>query len=197
MERRNVKNIRVIRRLLERPDGQWTRYSLAKASGCSRQWVILMLRKLEAAHLVKETRVEDRLGLARFGAALLPDPVRVAEFYVQDPVEFLERHAKSYAITTYFGEDRVTHYLFPTRCDAYVTQEEFPGVARAIIGLGLLGRGNLRLMVPVDPSVIRDARGVRGACVVPLGQLMMDLIKEGGVCDVAVEEMVNRDVRAY
>jgi hypothetical protein len=91
----------------------------------------------------------------------------------------------------------VTHYLFPSRCDAYVTHEKFIGLGRDVIGHGLLGRGNLRLIVPVDPLIIKEARDVKGTRVVALGQLMIDLVKEGAVCEEAVAEMVRRDVRPY
>ena len=197
MERRNVKNVRIIRHLLERPDGQWTRYGLAKAAGCSRQWVIQLLRKLEPRHLVNGTKVLDRMALARYGASISPKPERVADFFIQGPVAFLKERTSEYAITTYFGEDRVTHYLFPSRCDAYVTNDQFIGLGRDILGHGLLGRGNLRLIVPADPIIIKEARDVKGTRVVALGQLMIDLVKEGAVCEEAVAEMVRRDVRPY
>jgi DNA-binding Lrp family transcriptional regulator len=195
MNRRNIKIIRIIKRLLEKPNGQWTKYGLAKASGCSRQWVIELLRTLEKAGLVSGTRVTDKMGLVRLGASIAPGPLRVLDCYHQGPVELLKRLGVEYALTTTYAENEVTKHLFKTRCDAYVTEAAMKKLWGIIIKEGLLGKGNLRLMIPTDPDVISEASVVRTIRIVSLGQLMLDLMKEGGVCVQAVEEMVKRDVR--
>lgn len=195
MERRNIKNIRIIRRLLERPDGSWTKYALAKASGASQPFGVKVIRQLEKMGLVKGTKVTDMAGLARHGADIMPRPLLVVEFYVPEPVDFIRKHAKRYALTTYFAENQVTHHLFPTRCDAYVTGSALKELKKAVMKEGLIGNGNTRLIVPVDESIIDEARDIRGVLVVSLGQLMLDCVREGGVCMEAFELMVNRDVR--
>jgi hypothetical protein len=195
MDRRNVKNIRIIRRLLDDPHRKWTKYGLAKASGCSRQWVIQFLRSLEGRNVVKGTRVRSVLGLAKLGAGMLPEPMNVANMYHPDPVRLLGRLGEDYAVTTYFGENQLTHHLFLTRYDAYVTEEAFRAAREAVSKEGLIGGGNLRLMIPVDDMIIKEASNIRGVRVVSVGQLMLDLVKEGGVAMQAAEEMVKRNVR--
>jgi hypothetical protein len=195
MERRNIKNVRIIRRLLERPDGSWTKYALAKASGASQPFGVKVVRQLEGLGLVKGTRVIDMEGLARHGAGIMPRPLLVVEFYVPEPADFIKKHAKLYALTTYFAENQVTHHLFPTRCDAYVTGPALKMMKKAVMKEGLIGSGNTRLLVPVDEAIIDEAIEIRGVRVVSMGQLMLDLVREGGPAMEAFEMMVSRNVR--
>jgi hypothetical protein len=195
MERRNIKNVRIIKRLLERPDGSWTRYAIAKACGASQPFGVKVVRQLEKMGFVKGTRVTDMAGLARHGAGIMPRPLLVAEFYVTDPVDFIQKNAKRYALTTYFAENQVNHHLFPTRCDAYVVGSTLDNMKKAVLKEGLIGSGNTRLIVPVDEGIIDEAQEIRGVRVVSLGQLMLDLVREGGVAMEAFEMMVRRNVR--
>lgn len=195
MERRNIKNIRIIRRLLERPDGSWTMYALAKDSGASQPFGVKMIRKLESMGFVSRTKVTDLAGLARYGASIIPGPLVTANFYIPEPVEFLKKSNERYAITTYFAENLVTHHLFPSRCDAYMTAEGLNRTRKRLWKKGLAGAGNLRLMIPVDERIIDEARVIHGTSVVSFGQLMIDLVKEGGVCIEAFDILVNRHVR--
>lgn len=190
-----MKNVRIIKHLLQRPDGEWTKYGLAKASGCSRQWIIYFLRKLEGIGLVTGTKVNDIMGLAKYGASILPPPIRSVEFHHQHPLEALKAAKNEYAITTTYAENEITYHLFKTRCEAYVTEAALKRVWKKAVKEGLLGRGNLRLIVPVDPMVITEAFIIRGLRIVSQGQLMIDLMKWGGVGVQAVEEMVRRNVR--
>jgi hypothetical protein len=195
MERRYIKNVRIIRRLLERPDGSWTKYALAKASGASQPFGIKVVSQLEKLGLVKGTRVTDMEGLARHGARMMPKPLLMAEFYIPEPVDFLKKHAPRYALTTYFAENQITHHLFPTRCDAYVSGPALNGMRRAVLKEGLIGGGNTRIIVPVDEAIIAEATEIRGVRIVAPGQLMLDLVREGGPAMEAFEMMVNRYVR--
>lgn len=194
MERRNIKNVRIIKRLLERPDGSWTKYALAKQSGASQPFGVKVIRQLEEKGLVKGTRVTDMEGLARYGSGIGPGPLMVVEFYIPEPVEFLKKNTGEYAITTYFAENMVTHHLFPSRCDSYVTGQAFERLRMRVLEEGLVGGGNTRLMVPVDETVVDEAEVIRGVRTVTLGQLMLDLVREGGVCMEAFEMMVRRNV---
>jgi hypothetical protein len=107
----------------------------------------------------------------------------------------LSQVGEEYAITTTYAENEISHHLFKTRCDAYVTEEALKRLWSKIVKEGLLGRGNMRLMIPADKNVIKEASQVHDIRVVSVGQLMIDLMKEGGVCVQAVEEMVKRHVR--
>ncbi|MDG6913081.1 MAG: hypothetical protein JRN35_08400 [Nitrososphaerota archaeon] len=195
MGRTNIKNVRVIKRLLERPGGGWTKYGLAKAAGCTQPWVIEFLRGLEKRGLVDGTKVVDQMALAKLGASIARGPLNTVECHHQHPVELLKAMGSDYAVTNTYAENEVTHLLFRTRCDVYVTEPAMKWLLERIRKEGLLGRGNLRLMIPCDPAVITEASVIREVRIVSRGQLMLDLMKEGGVCVQAVEEMVKQDVR--
>ena len=194
MNRRNVKNVRIVKRLLERPDGTWTKYSLAKASGCTRQWVIQLIRKMEELGLVMGTKVKDPMGLIRYGAKATPKPLKVLNIFHTEPIEFVRKHTDRYAFTTYSAENMVTHHLFPHRYDVYLDMDTMHRVYERTFIEGWLGMGNTRLIVPVDETIVDDVRLVDDVRVVGMGQLMIDLVKEGGVAEEAVQEMVRRDV---
>ena len=194
MQRRNVKNVRIVKRLLERPDGTLTKYRLAKQCGCTRQWVIQLLRRLEDRGLVRGTRVRDVIGLARYGAEVTPSPIRVLNLFHSDPVAFVTKNTDRYAFTTYWAENLVTHHIFPSRYDAYVDMGTLTALHERAFDEGWLGAGNTRLIVPVDPWTLDDVQEVSGVTLVGMGQLMIDLVVEGGVCEEAVHEMVRRDV---
>ncbi|MDG7029798.1 MAG: hypothetical protein JRN38_06075, partial [Nitrososphaerota archaeon] len=121
MGRTNIKNVRIIKRLLERPGGKWSKYALAKAAGCSQPWVIEFLGGLERRGLVEETKVVDRMALAKFGASIARGPRNTVECHHQHPVELLKTMGSDYAVTTTYAENEFTHLLFKTRCDVYVT----------------------------------------------------------------------------
>jgi hypothetical protein len=118
----------------------------------------------------------------------------VVEFYIPEPVEFLRKNAAEYAITTYFAENMVTHHLFPSRCDAYVAEYTFSQLRAKILEQTLVGGGNTRLIVPVDKDVVNEVMVIRDVRIVSMGQLMLDLVREGGVCVEAFEMMVKRNV---
>ena len=194
VKRRNVKNVRMIKRLLERPDGSWTKYKLARASGCTRQWVIQYIRKLEEMDLVHGTRVKDAMGLARHGAKATPRPLKVLNLFHTGPIEFVKQNTDRYAFTTYSAENLTTHHLFPSRYDVYLDMDAMHRIYERTFIEGWLGMGNTRLIVPVDELILDDVRKVGDVQVVGMGQLMIDLVREGGVAEEAVREMVRRDV---
>jgi len=65
---RGRKRERVLRVLLNEPDGSLTKYKIAKLSECSREWVIEFLRKLEEQGIVKDTKVHDYNKLTEYWA---------------------------------------------------------------------------------------------------------------------------------
>lgn len=194
MNRRNIKNVRVVKRLLERPDGSWTKYKLAKTSGCSRQWVIQLLRKLEDMDLVRGTKVKDIMGLARYGARTTPKALKVLNLFHTEPIEFVRSNTERYAFTTYSAENLTTHHLFPSRYDVYLDMDTMHTIYERTFIEGWLGMGNTRLIVPVDDWILDDVTKIGDVLVVGIGQLMIDLVKEGGVAEEAVHEMVRRNV---
>ena len=63
---RGVIRERVIRVLLNEPEGTLTKYRLAKKAACSFSWLHEFLGKLEESRLVKNTEVTDYSGLVKY-----------------------------------------------------------------------------------------------------------------------------------
>lgn len=187
---RNVKNLRIIRVLLGRPNGGLTKYGLAKRAGCSKSWVIEFLKKIEAKNLAAGTRVLDFDGLVDYYIKMAPGNVYF-DFFVQDPIRFLKESGLDYALTTYGAENYVGHHLFPSRYDVYVKQGDIDKwKALVVSGGGLFGKGNLRLIMANDEAVFGETINVSGIDVVSMPQLLIDLRREGGVCMEAYNLLV-------
>jgi len=65
VKRRGWIRERILRILLNEPDGTLTMYKVAKEAGCSFSWVHEFLGKLEVIMLVEGTRVRNYEGLVR------------------------------------------------------------------------------------------------------------------------------------
>lgn len=181
MEKRNIKNLRIIRILLSNPEGTLTKYRIAKSAECSVPWVIEFLRKLEEKKLVKKTKVLDTDGLIDYYIQAMPK-IKHFDFYAQEPVNLLKKIKLQYALTTYIAENYVSHHLFPSRYDIYIKEEDVERWKEAILKNGMLGKGNFRLMLAYDEKIFAESASMKGINVVSLPTLMIDLKKEGGVC---------------
>jgi len=188
---RGRKRERVLRVLLNEPGGSLTKYGIAKLSECSREWVIEFLRKLEAQGLVKQTRVLDYGGLIGFWSGVRSEPEHW-DYMLREPLEFLRKMELSYALTTYQGENLLQRYLFPSRTDFYICEEDREEWHRRIAaGGGLVGKGNLRILV-TDRHVFYNATRRQGLTVVSVPQLIVDLLSEGGPCVEAAQLLVEK-----
>ena len=190
---RNIKNVRIVKVLLANPKGTLTKYVIAKMAACSKPWVIEFLASLEKKKLVKKTKVTDFNALVDYCIGLMPK-LKYFNFYVQDPVSFLKKSKMDYALTTYGAENYTSHHLFPSRYDAYIKEEHLNKWKSLIIKNGLLGKGNLRLIAANDEKIIKEAILIKGARIVSIPQLLIDLKREGGVCVEAYNILVKRYV---
>ena len=171
---------RIIRVLLNHPDGSLTKYRVAKLSQCSIGWTMEYLGTLSRKRLVKGTRVLDFRGLVEFWSAIARRP-RPYDFFASDPEELLEGAGLEYALTTYRAENLLNHYLFPARTDVYIHAGDFAEWKKAVsVAGGLVGSGNLRLLVD-DDHVLYNRQRIRGLWVASTPQVLLDLRREGGV----------------
>jgi len=184
----------VLRILLNEPDGNLTRRKIAKLSECSRQWVIEFLRKLETESLVKQTKVLDYGKLIQYWSRVRLEPLH-SDYMLRTPLELLRKAELMYALTTYQAENLIQHYLFPSRTDFYILEEDRMKWHDLIVTEGgLVGRGNARVLL-ADEHVFYKARKLQELTLVSLPQLIVDLIAEGGPCLEAAQlltEKVNR-----
>jgi len=188
-----MKRERILRVLMNDPGGNLTKYKLAKLSETSKSWIIDYLRILENDKLVKGTKVLKKEKLLDHWFSITQAP-RHYDFFVQSPKEFLQDVKLDYALTTYMAENMLNHYLFPSRTDIYIREEDLPEWQRKISQNGLVGKGNLRLLI-YDGHSMYGKKKINGMWVASVPQVLIDLRREGGVCLEAYDMMMDKYVR--
>ena len=190
MKRRGRVRERILRILLNEPDGTLTMYKVAKRAKCSFSWVHEFLGKLEATGLVDRTEVRDYAGLIYYWREVKSKPDK-KEYMHRNPLSLLKETELQYALTTYQAENIVQHYLFPSRIDLYIRKKDEAEWHELITGEGLVGKGNLRLLL-ADDHVFYGSFERDDLKVVSLPQLIVDLFDEGGVCVEAAEKLLEK-----
>ena len=193
MARDNAKARRIILELLHCPDGSLTKYRLGKETETNISWVIGLLRKLEDKKLVKVTKVLDVDKLIDYYLTIEKQP-KYFDFFIQQPEEYFLAQKKTHLLTTYAAENNISHHLFLTRFDAYVKEEEIQVWKEELFKKGLIGKGNVRLIVAHDNYIFKFIQKLRGLHVVTVPLLLIDLKREGGVCMQAYEYLVKKYV---
>ena len=181
---------RIVRVLLNEPEGTLTKYRLAKNADCSFPWVHEFLRKLEELGLVRDTKVTDYSGLVKYWLDVKTKPEK-KEYMHKDPTSMIKKAQLPYALTTYQAENLVQHYLFPSRTDLYIKTEDIKKWHTLIISGGLTGKGNMRLLI-TDSHVFYNSFKRQGLDVVSIPQLIVDLFEEDGVCTEAAEKLLEK-----
>ena len=179
--------------LLDHPEGSLTKYKIAKLAECAKPWVIEFLRKLEEKKIVRKTTVLDFNKLVDYYIEIMPK-MKHFEFFVQEPLKLLKESKLDYALTTYGAENFTSRHLFLSRYDVYIKEEDLDKWKSLIIKKGLLGKGNLRLILAHDHAIFEEAKEIKGIRIVSMPQLLIDLKGEGGVCIEAYNILVQRHV---
>lgn len=190
VRKRGIKRERIIRVLLNKPSGNITAYRVAIESQCSHSWVHEFLKKLETKELIKRTQVVNYVGLLNCWRKIRVKPEKKA-FMHKKPLDLLRKTNLEYALTTYQAENMIQHYLFPTRTDIYIKKEDFEKWKELITIKGLVGKGNLRLLLK-DDHVFYASFKKQGFKIVSRPQLIIDLFDEGSVCTEAAEMLLNK-----
>jgi hypothetical protein len=188
--KRGIMRERIIRVLLTDPDGSLTKYQLAKKAECSFPWTHEFLGKLDALGLAEGTRVKNYTGLLKYWLEVKVKPEK-REYMHRDPISFVKKAGMPYALTTYQAENLVQQYLFPSRTDLYIKGEHTEKWHQLIATEGLIGKGNLRLLM-TDDHVFYGSFQRRGLTIVCIPQLIVDLLEEGGVCTEAAEKLIEK-----
>ena len=174
------KRERIIRMLLDYPDGSLTAYRIHIKAECSEQWASSYIKKLEKINLIKKTKVINIYGLFEHWLKIRP-PLEYAEYHLQkDPLVVIKKSNLSYALTTYQADNIVHRYLFPTRTDFYIIKDDLNSWHKTLISNGLIGAGNTRIII-ADPHLIKNSIKKNGYNIVTKPQLICDLFMEGGV----------------
>lgn len=184
---------RILRVLLNTPDGSLTKYRLAKLSGANISWVIETLRNLEKQNFVKATRVVDYAGVVIDWREWKTRP-KSREYMVQEPLDLLKDAKLKYALTTYYAENLVQGYLFQSRVDIYINPEDLEGWHRTLAEKGLVGKGNVRILM-ADKHVFYNSIEKNGLVLVSIPQLIVDLLEEGASAAEAAEMLIEKEAK--
>lgn len=187
---RGQKQEQILRVLLTEPK-PLSKNELSKRAGCTRQWIILFLRELEKDYLVKKTKILNRKKLLKYWLELHQKPKKYREYMVKDPLKFLKNTKLAYVLTTYQAENLIQHYLFPTRTDFYIKEEDLPKWHNLMTKNGLYGKGNVRIIV-ADEHIMYGKRKIQKLNLVSLPQLILDLFTEGGPAAEAAEMLLKK-----
>ncbi|MCL2288057.1 MAG: hypothetical protein FWC33_02595 [Candidatus Bathyarchaeota archaeon] len=190
MKNRGSHRERIIRTLIVEPNGTLTKYKLAKKAETSFPWTHEFLNKLQTQNLTKGTQVTNYLGLINYWLQIKTKPEK-REYMHKNALDLIQTSKLSYALTTYQAENLVQHYLFPSRIDLYVKREDMVKWHEEVTTEGLVGKGNLRLLI-ADEHVFYGAFKRQNLMVVSIPQLIVDLLQEGGVCTEAAEKLINK-----
>ena len=118
-------------------------------------------------------------------------PFERRDYMVKKPLSLLAGSGLQHAATTYLAESVVQDYLFTSRVDVYVRQEDAAEWHELIVEDGLVGGGNFRLLFG-DDHVFYKSLVVEGVAVVSLPQIAADLYDVGGACAEAADMLVER-----
>ncbi len=187
---RGDKRERILRVMLNSEEAL-SKNELSKRADCSRQWVILFLKELEKKKLIRDTNPIDRKKLLEYWVNLAKKLKKFRSYMVKEPLELLKKSKLDYALTTYQAENLVQHFLFPSRTDLYVKEDDLDKWHTLMTKNGLYGKGNVRVIV-TDEHVMFGRKRISGLFIVSTPQLIIDLIKEGGPCKEAADMLMKR-----
>ncbi|MFH0876479.1 MAG: hypothetical protein V1859_11165 [archaeon] len=193
MEKRNIKNLRIIRLLLGSKDTPLTKYRIAKLAECSYPWALEFLRSLESKKIIEGTKVIDIDRLVGQYIKAMPK-VKYVDFFYKNPEDILKKTKLKYALTTYAAENFYTKQLFLSRYDLYIGEKDYALWKKNILANGLIGKGNIRLLLTYDDKILDEAIEQKGMSIVALPQLLVDLKREGGVCMESYNLLVHKNV---
>lgn len=204
------KKERIIRVLLNHPDGSLTMYRVAKEAETHHSWAIKVIKQLEKNGQVKGTKVINVPGLFDFWLSIHKKP-RYREYHSARPIDILreaqDKQKLDFALTTHAGENVYQRYLFLSRYDIYMKAPADLSAWEEIIVKkgGLRGGGNLRLIYDADSHVFYKSmklgawvkEGFRhpelwNFPVVSIPQLILDLMVEGGPCTEAADLLIKK-----
>ena len=188
---------RIARVLFNNPQGDLSMYRVAKLAESSYPWAHSLLKRLEVAGMLEATRIHDFKAMMAWWRRCQTN-FAYREYTVRDPRALLQEMGLKYALTTYWAENLVQNYLFASRFELYIRGQDMIKWHEAIIRDGLVGGGNVKLMIG-DEHVFYKSRNVDGLEIVSVPQLAHDLYNVGAACgeaaDMLMEKMEKNAVR--
>ncbi len=181
---------RIYRVLLSQRLGQPTWYRVAKEAGVAYGWAHRVLSGLEGDGLIKEREVVDPVGLFTRWASRRDRRV-YREYHVREPAELIRGAEMDHALTGYFAENLIGHYLFPRYHEVYIREQDAAAWHDLLTSQGMVGRGNVQVIV-ADEHVFYERQEVDGWPLVSVQQVIVDLYRTGVECAEAADLLVGR-----
>lgn len=187
--RRGFKKERMLRLLLNHPDGELSKYRLAKLADATEEWALEYTNKLETQGHLEGTTVREPRALYEEWRDTRVEPNQLS-VSMQQPMQLLEDETElDYVLTTYQAENLIQGFLFASTTDFYVQPDQIRDWLQIVEEKGLLGGGNTQLRV-TDEHVFYNSQHQRGHTLVSTPQLIVDLLDEGGPCEEAAEKLI-------
>ncbi|MDI6719449.1 MAG: helix-turn-helix domain-containing protein [Methanomicrobiales archaeon] len=185
-----AKTERIYRVLLSRKLKNPTRYRIAKEAGVSYTYVFNVLRELEREGIIREHILRDPEKLFYLWAGRKETRL-YREYNIQNPAQLFKDVKKEYAITGYFAENLMSHYLFPRSVEFYIKPGDQIYWHNLLMSNGYAGKGNVKIIL-TDPHVFYERSRIDHYFVVSIQQLIVDLIREGAECREAADILIKR-----
>ena len=122
-KKRGLVRERIIRVILNNPDGNLSKYRIAKLINSAYSWVHEFLKEFENNDLIKDTKVTKYAEIISFWRDFQMTPDK-KEYMIKNPFEILKSTKLEYALTTYAAENLVQKHLFSSRIDFYIDQKD-------------------------------------------------------------------------
>jgi hypothetical protein len=119
----NIIRQRIVRTLLNHPEGNLTKYRAAILSQSKFPTLHRVLKQLQIKGIIDGTRVKNYERLFTVWRHWQVRPY-IREYLLKDPLEILKRTNLRYGLTTYQAENLVQNYLFPSKTDFYIYPED-------------------------------------------------------------------------
>jgi len=187
---RGFKKERLHRVLLNHPDGERTRYEIAKEADVSSSWAYEYLDQLADEGVVEDAVVLDPPALyGRWRETRIePNAVQVS---LQQPLDRIREAGLDYALTTDAAEHVHHGFLFPSTTALYVWEDDIDAWLTIVEEEGFVGGGNAELRA-TDEHVFYNTATVNNLVTVSIPQLIVDLLDEDGPATEAANRLMNQ-----
>jgi len=148
-------------------------------------------------HRLEDSKIARGTSVTNYAAVLntwtkLGIRFQSQSYMITNEMETLQSAKLPYALTTYRAESLVNRYLFPTRTELYIRSKDVTAWHDLLVEKhALVGGGNVKLRW-YDDDVFYNSFMLGGYRIVSVPQLILDLIREGGVAVQAAEMMIKK-----
>ena len=196
---RNDSKKKLLFFLLCNPNNIRTKYDIAKnVVGCHPSWVIKIFKELEGKRITEGVKVVDYRKLLEFYRKYFKQ-FKAVYFYVPNPdslIKAAEEKKLVFAVTTYWGESKVSKFLFPSKLELYIDEMDLIKWTELMPSIsGAVGKGNVTLFLANKDfldNYSEKMKGFKYGRIVKLPQLAVDLLNEGGAAVQAAEMIIER-----